>query len=337
MDVSDRGTNVTGLIIDQFNLGCCGNVAALLHLGNFPADSLMNPIHHCNRVLAGFPQQGAIHTTFSIHTDDVVLKRRIVLGVSDIFNKNCAPIAGGDGDIVDILGAGQRVDGVNQIVGGTHLDVAAGHHEVGLFQGMNNVGRRQMKGLKLDRVDINHHLPELAPKRVGNLNTLKAAHFVSDRVVTDLVQLGFAQTFPMNGGKHHGQVCRFAAKGERIFNAWRQVKHVTGFKIDDIVHGRRWIGPRLEENLDQARPGHGARFLMFHSTGKSQGPLNTGGNGFFHFPGGQTGIRKVADHNGRSKIRQDVRGNAGHHRQPQKAKAYCRGPHGIGIFKRETK
>ncbi len=94
----------------------------------------------------------------------------------------------------------------------------------------------------------------------------------------------------MDGCKHHGQVCRFAAKRERVFNAWWQVKHVTGFKIDDIVHGRRWIGPRLEENFDQARPGHGARFLMFHSAGESQGSLNTGGDGFLHFIGRQAGI-----------------------------------------------
>ena len=120
------------------------------------------------------------------------MKCCIVLGVSDIFNKNCAPITGGDGDIVDILGAGQRVDGVNQIVGGTHFDVATGHHEIGLFQGVNNVGSRQVKGLKLDRVDINHHLPELSTERVGDLNALQAAHFVSYRVVTYLVQLGFA-------------------------------------------------------------------------------------------------------------------------------------------------
>ena len=128
----------------------------------------------------------------------------IILGVPDIFNKNRVPIAGGDGDIVDIFGAGQRVDGMNQIISGADLDVAAGHHKVGLFQGVNNISRRQVKGLKLDRVDINHHLPKLAAKRMRNLNPFQTTHFVSDRVVTDLVELGFTQTLTVNGGKDHG-------------------------------------------------------------------------------------------------------------------------------------
>ena len=143
-------------------------------------------------------------------------------------------------------------------------------HEIRLSQCVDNVAGAERVRSQLDRVDVDHHLLELAAERVRNLDTLQATHAVSHRVIPDRVKLNFAQPLAADRCQNDRHVGGLAAQRERPFNARRQMKHVAGFQIDDVVHRRAGIGSRLEEDLDHCCAGNGSRFLMLDPSGQSQ-------------------------------------------------------------------
>ena len=115
---------------------------------------------------------------------------------------------------------------------------------------VNHVGRADVVCLQLRRIDVNHHLAELATKRMRNLDSVQSPHLVSNGVVTDGVKLLFAESFARDRRQNHRQVCRFASKGKRPLDSRWQMEHVTRFEIDDVVHRRTGVGSGLEKNLD---------------------------------------------------------------------------------------
>ena len=230
-----------------------GDLAAFLHPRDFLVHGPADAVHDSDGVGAGLAQQRTVDTPFAVDSNDVVLDRGVVLRITDVANEDGTTVPHGDRHIVDIFGAGKSVEGMHLILGAAELQRATGKDQVRLAQGPHHVHRSQLQRVELLGVDVHHHLAELSSERVRDLNTLQTAHPVPHRVVADLVQFGFAQAFTRDGRQDHGQVRRFAPQGEGKLDARRQMEHIAGFEIDDVVHGGAGIGPGMKEDFDHAR------------------------------------------------------------------------------------
>ena len=333
--IPHRVADVARLVVDQRDLCSFRDLAEIFHRGNLSGDPLVNPVDDRNRVLTWFTQQRAVDAAFAVHSNDVVLNGRVVFRVADVADEDRFAVIHLDHDIVDVVRRGQRVERVNLQFRVVNLDRSGRENQVRLSHCLHDVRSTQAVRPQFHRVDIDHHLAELAAERMRNLHALQPAHAVAHGVITDRVKLFLTQPLAADRREDNRHVGRLATQCERPLDPRRQVEHVGRFEVDDVVHRRRRIGPGLKEHLDHGGTRNGARLLMLDPPGQRESTLNARRDALLHIHRGQTGIRKEADNHRLLEVRQNVDRCRRNDRRTEQTQSDRQSHNGERIAKRE--
>ncbi|OIQ97052.1 hypothetical protein GALL_209950 [mine drainage metagenome] len=134
--------------------------------------------------------------------------------------------------------------------------------------------RREMLGLKRDRIHVNLDLPDLAAVRRGNCGTRNRGELRADEVLTEVEQLLLrlldARQRQLQD-RHRGRV---VVQDQRWRDAGRHLFQNRLRDRRDLGRRRAYVDVRLEENLDDAEAHQGLRFDMVDIVdGRAQCPL----------------------------------------------------------------
>ena len=270
-EIVHRIADIQRLVAQQGDLRRLGDLAAFLHFREERGHGLAHAVDHGHGVFPRLAQERHVHAPLPVDVHDIVLDGRIVLDIADVADEDRPAVAHGDGSGGDVFDAGEGIQRMDLVLRLIDFHRPRGQHQVGFLQRLGNVLGAEAHGAEPRGIDIDHHLPVLAAEGVIDLHPFEPAQLVPHTVISDLIQILFAQAITGDGGQDHRQASRLAGQRKRILDPRREVEKVVGFQVHHVVDRPMRIGSRMEDDLQHAGPGNGARFLVLHPARQGRG------------------------------------------------------------------
>src|SRR6202007_2847979 len=128
-----------------------------------------------------------------VRANDVLLNRPAVVHLPDIPQKHCLPIDIFDRNVVEVDDGRRHRIGAHRVLRVADLGETRRQCQALGVDRVHHVQRSQALGLELDRVDIDHDLPELAPIRSRHGNAVHRGELLAQVVQSVIVELLFIE------------------------------------------------------------------------------------------------------------------------------------------------
>src|SRR3974390_143171 len=251
--IGHSGLYILRLVEDHIGYQRGGNVEQMLH-------PVSHAVHNCDGVTAAaLLQDGQIDGFLSVHANDVVLDGGRIFGVPNVSEAKHTVADGLQWDIIHLRYVGQLGVAVDVVISGPNADVACRQDLVGAVDDIDHIHRAHLRGLQLDRIDIELDLAILAAIGLRHGRTGHVGNLVANRELSLVMQLRFVQPLTFQRYQADGHAGGIKLQHHRRQGALRQSPQVGHREVGDFTHGRIRVGTGLKVDLDEAYPGQGAR------------------------------------------------------------------------------
>ncbi len=251
--------------------------------------------------------------------DDVLLHRPAVMHLADILQEYSRSVGVSDRNIVEVVDGGGHRIGAHRVLSVPDLGETRRQGQVLGIDRVHHVCRRQTSGLELDRVDVDHDLPVLAPVRSRKCHTGHRGKLLAQIVQPVIVQLLLVEAVGAKAELQHRDAGGIVLHHDRRLDpGWHEgADGVCG--CDDLRNRQIEIDIGLEVNLLHRDAVERLRLhVLDPSDARTHRVLAVGGDALLHFRCAQAGV--LPDHRDDRNVdlRKDVGGRDRNGRDAEK-------------------
>ena len=239
--------------------------------------------------------------------NDVLLNRPAVVHLPDILEKHCLPIDIFDRNVVEVGDGRRHRIGAHRVLRVADLGETRRQCQALGVDRVHHVRRSQARGLELDRVDIDHDLPELAPIRSRHGHAVHRGKLLAQVVQSVIVELLFIEAVGAQGELQHRNARGIELHHDRWVYAGGQQGADRICCRDDLGDGQIDANVRLEIDLLDIEAVEGLRLDVLDTVDvRADRVLAIGADPLLHLGRGQAGVLPDDRHHRNVDLREDV-------------------------------